>query len=185
MCKTVAPPKKLQKEDYSLRGIYPIIDQSQNAITGWTDDHEAIVDVNQPVIVFGDHTCVLKIIESAFAQGADGVKILKISDTAFPFFIYFSLMNNPVIPEGYKRHFSILKKKTISLPLLEEQKQISETLSTAQQEIDLLKQLADKYKTQKRGLMQKLLTGEWRVKVQDRNIPKREKLIDKLLKGDI
>jgi len=52
----------------------------------------------------------------------------------------------------------------IPLPPLEEQKQIAETLSTAQQEIDLLKQLADKYKTQKRGLMQKLLTGEWRIK---------------------
>ena len=51
----------------------------------------------------------------------------------------------------------------IPLPPLEEQKQIAETLSTAQYEIDLLKQLAEKYKTQKRGLMQKMLTGEWRV----------------------
>ena len=50
------------------------------------------------------------------------------------------------------------------LPSLEEQQQIAETLSAAQQEIDLLKQLADKHKTQKRGLMQKMLTGEWRVK---------------------
>jgi len=59
------------------------------------------------------------------------------------------------------RHFSEVK---MPLPSLEEQQQISETLSSAQQEIDLLKQLADKYKTQKRGLMQKMLTGEWRVK---------------------
>lgn len=50
------------------------------------------------------------------------------------------------------------------LPSLKEQKQIAESLSTAQHEIDLLKQLAEKYKTQKRGLMQKMLTGEWRVK---------------------
>lgn len=49
-------------------------------------------------------------------------------------------------------------------PPLEEQRQIAETLSTAQQEIDLLKQLVDKYKTQKRGLMHKILTGEWRIK---------------------
>ena len=55
-------------------------------------------------------------------------------------------------------------KIKIPLPLLEEQQQIAETLSTAQQEIDFLKQLAEKYKTQKRGLMQKMLTGEWRVK---------------------
>ena len=52
----------------------------------------------------------------------------------------------------------------IPVPPPEEQKMIAETLSAAQREIDLLKQLADKYKTQKRGLMQKVLTGEWRVK---------------------
>lgn len=52
----------------------------------------------------------------------------------------------------------------IPVPPLEEQKEIAETLSFCQHEIDLLKQLADKYKTQKRGLMQMMLTGEWRVK---------------------
>ncbi len=57
----------------------------------------------------------------------------------------------------------ILKLK-ILLPEINEQKAIAETLSTAQLEIDLLKQLAEKYKIQKRGLMQKMLTGEWRVK---------------------
>ena len=79
-------------------------------------------------------------------------------------------------------HFCEVK---MPLPPLEEQKQIAETLSTAQQEINLLKQLAEKYKTQKRGLMQKLLTGEWRIKGKNKNIPKREKPIDKLLKWDI
>ncbi len=51
----------------------------------------------------------------------------------------------------------------IPVPPLEEQKEIAETLSVYRREIDLLKQLSDKYKTQKRGLMQKILTGEWRV----------------------
>ena len=54
-------------------------------------------------------------------------------------------------------------KIKVLVPSLEEQQEISETLSSAQHEIDLLKQLADKYKIQKRGLMQKMLTGEWRV----------------------
>ncbi|MCD6150432.1 MAG: restriction endonuclease subunit S, partial [Deltaproteobacteria bacterium] len=52
----------------------------------------------------------------------------------------------------------------LPLPSLDEQQKIAETLSSAQQEIDLLKQLAEKYKTQKRGLMQKMLTGKWRIK---------------------
>jgi type I restriction enzyme S subunit len=60
--------------------------------------------------------------------------------------------------------WSDFSKIKVLVPSLGEQQQISVTLSSAQHEIDLLKQLADKYKTQKRGLMQKMLTGEWRVK---------------------
>ena len=52
----------------------------------------------------------------------------------------------------------------VPCPSPDEQKAIAEALTASQHEIDLLKQLADKYKTQKRGLMQKMLTGEWRVK---------------------
>jgi type I restriction enzyme S subunit len=50
------------------------------------------------------------------------------------------------------------------LPSQEQQQKIQFALNTALQELDLLKQLAEKYKTQKRGLMQKILTGEWRIK---------------------
>ncbi len=52
------------------------------------------------------------------------------------------------------------------LPSLEEQTQITEILKSAQNEIELLKQLLEKYKTQKRGLMQKMLTGAWRMKTE-------------------
>jgi type I restriction enzyme S subunit len=53
----------------------------------------------------------------------------------------------------------------IPLPPIEEQKQIAAILTTARQEIDLLKKQADAYRRQKRGLMQRLLSGEWRVRV--------------------
>ncbi|MFH0726942.1 MAG: hypothetical protein V2B19_11435 [Pseudomonadota bacterium] len=51
------------------------------------------------------------------------------------------------------------------MPPIEEQKKIAETLNTARQEIDLLKNQVEAYRKQKRGLMQKLLTGEWRVRL--------------------
>jgi len=59
-----------------------------------------------------------------------------------------------------KNFFKIM----VPCPSPDEQKAIAEVLTTTQQEINLLKQLAEKYKTQKRGLMQKVLTGEWRIK---------------------
>ena len=63
-------------------------------------------------------------------------------------------------PHVYARD---LKNISIPLPPLKEQKRIVRALNTAQQEINLLKKLAEQYRTQKRGLMQKLLTGKWRI----------------------
>jgi type I restriction enzyme S subunit len=54
-----------------------------------------------------------------------------------------------------------------SLPLLEQQQKIANYLSTLREEIALLAAYAGKLKEQKRGLMQKLLTGQWRVKVSE------------------
>lgn len=46
----------------------------------------------------------------------------------------------------------------------ENQKTVSEVLTTLIREISLLKKQLEQYKLQKQGLMQKLLTGEWRVR---------------------
>ena len=76
-----------------------------------------------------------------------------------------------VCQEGARSHGLLNITKTdffglkISLPPLAEQRQIAAILNAARQEIDLLKRQAEAYRRQKRGLMQKLLTGVWRVKV--------------------
>ena len=54
---------------------------------------------------------------------------------------------------------------TVRLPTLSEQNIIAEILNTARYEIDLLEKQAEAYRKQKRSLMQKLLTGQWLVKV--------------------
>jgi type I restriction enzyme S subunit len=61
--------------------------------------------------------------------------------------------------------WSEFAKLPIPLPPIEEQQQIAETLDTARQEITLLEKQVEAYRRQKRGLMQKLLGGEWRVQV--------------------
>lgn len=73
-----------------------------------------------------------------------------------------------ISPGGAGRNRVLNKKDFLKMPIwlpdLEAQKNIGAYLGAIDNEIVLLKQLADKYKTQKRGLMQKMLTGEWRVK---------------------
>ena len=52
---------------------------------------------------------------------------------------------------------------TVKLPLIEEQKAISNVLNTSAKEIELLKEKLEKLKTQKKGLMQVLLMGKKRL----------------------
>ena len=56
-------------------------------------------------------------------------------------------------------------KLPIPLPPIEEQQRIAEILDNSRREISLLKQQVDALRRQKRGLMQKLLTRVWRVRV--------------------
>lgn len=55
-------------------------------------------------------------------------------------------------------------KISISIPSPIEQREITRALDVASRETDLLNQLAEQYRIQKHGLMQKLLTGKWRIK---------------------
>ncbi len=60
---------------------------------------------------------------------------------------------------------SAVMKTTVHLPTTDEQKRIAGTLSTCDREIELLKKKQEKLLEQKKGLMQKLLTGEIRVEI--------------------
>ncbi|MEQ8749212.1 MAG: restriction endonuclease subunit S, partial [Amphiplicatus sp.] len=155
---TITPPKKLQTADYQPAGEFPIVDQSQNYICGWTNDSEGVIEEGLPVIVFGDHTCALKFIDHPFVQGADGIKIFKPKRAIDVRFLFCALEANPVVPESYKRHFSMLKEKTLSFPDPKsgEQQRIADCLTSLDDYIAAQIQNLDALRTHKKGLMQQL-----------------------------
>lgn len=75
-----------------------------------------------------------------------------------------------VCQEGARSHGLLNITKTdffglkLSLPAVKEQQKIAAILTTARREIDLLNKQVKTYRIQKRGLMQKLMIGEWTVK---------------------
>lgn len=87
-------------------------------------------------------------------------------------FMYYSLLRLTAAMKG-KTHGSTMmhltkagmEKNPMVLPPIEEQARIAEVLSSVDSKIELLTTRQSQFQTLKRGLMQKLLTGEWRVKV--------------------
>lgn len=62
-------------------------------------------------------------------------------------------------------NLQVLKPFLFPLPPISEQKQIASILTLLDDRLDILSSKQRQYETLKRGMMQKLLTGEWRVKV--------------------
>lgn len=125
---TITPKGKVPKSEFAQSGRYPIIDQSLNPIAGYTDRNEIVVEMGEPLIVFGDHTCAVKIADFPFVQGADGVKILRSKPHVDPWFLYFALQAFPLKNSGYRRHFSLLKRHRLPVPDVDEQKAIASKL---------------------------------------------------------
>lgn len=122
LSKTLSPPIKIKKNDYLAEGTYPIIDQGQEFIGGYTNE-ESVFTVDE-YIVFGDHTCVVKYIDFAFAQGADGVKVIKADSTrVLPKYLYYC-MSNIKLDISYARHWSKIRIEKVPVPPLEVQRKI-------------------------------------------------------------
>ncbi len=108
---------KIKKGDYAAEGRFPVVDQGQDFIGGYTDDIDNVAQVSPPCIIFGDHTRIFKYIDFSFALGADGVKLLKPDKQLLPKFAYYYLRQFK-LPEnaGYSRHFKFLKQAYIPIP---------------------------------------------------------------------
>ncbi len=115
---------KIQTGEYLPFGKYPIIDQGQSQIAGYTNlENGLFKDI--PTIIFGDHTRIVKYVDTPFFLGADGVKILKtkVNDADYKY-LFYCLQNAKIPNTGYNRHFKWLKEIEIPLPPLEEQRKI-------------------------------------------------------------
>ena len=87
--------------------------------------------------------------------------------TQFVFSNFFSVQLTSLLVAGAQPNISSkdIESLKIKLPSLPEQQKIAEVLSLADDEINLLKTELEELNLQKKALMQKLLTGEVRVKV--------------------
>ena len=115
---------KLKTSDYKECGKYPIIDQGQETIAGYTDAEDGVFK-EVPVIIFGDHTRVIKYVDKPFFLGADGVKVLrsKYLDANYRY-LFYALLNLKIPNTGYNRHFKWLKEAKIHYPTLKQQEKV-------------------------------------------------------------
>lgn len=112
---------KIPTNQYLTEGLYPIIDQGQSDISGYTNEEKGLF-TDVPAIIFGDHTRVIKYVDKPCFLGADGVKLLKAKERNANYkYLYYALSNAKIPNTGYNRHFKWLKE--VNIPMYSEEKQ--------------------------------------------------------------
>jgi type I restriction enzyme S subunit len=125
----VSRQPKIKRSEYQETGRFPIVDQSQADIAGYTDDESWLYQGELPVVIFGDHTRVLKFVDFPFCVGADGTQLLRpVTGNDIRYF-YYALRNVDLTNYGYERHFKYLKEEQIPAPPLPVQRRIAGILS--------------------------------------------------------
>ena len=129
---------KTKQKDYLSAGKLPIIDQGQNLIGGYTENPEKELHCNLPVIVFGDHTRVVKYVDFPFGAGADGIKVLEPADGINPKFLYYAThyLVLRLKGRGYARHYQYIEKKELNIPSTAEQESIVAHIEELFSELD-------------------------------------------------
>ena len=160
---------QIQANEVKEKGETPVVSQGRKYIDGYTSfSSKVITDI--PVILFGDHTKIVKYINFEFVVGADGTKLLKPICVDNKFFYYLiTYASFTIFDLGYSRHYSLLKKCPLPLPPLEEQKRIVAKLDEIFAELDKI----DEQQTRLATIQEKMETKILKLAIQGKLVEQR------------
>lgn len=159
------PTKYLTNNFSELKSETPVLTANKSFILGYTEERENVFN-KLPVIIFDDFTTASRFINFEFKVKSSAIKMLSLKNknTSDLFFVFNLLqMIQTNISDHKRRWISEFEDRLIKLPSLSEQTAIAEILATADRELQLQKEKLAQWQTQKKGLMQALLTGKKRL----------------------
>jgi type I restriction enzyme S subunit len=162
-------PYLVKSTEYNNKYTTPVLTAGKTFILGYTDEVKGVFENNLPVIIFDDFTTDTKFVDFPFKAKSSAMKILLTKENVNIKYVYEAMQMIKYAIGGHERHWiSKFSYLTIQVPPLPEQTAIAEILSAADKEISFAQEKLAKMKSQKKGLMQVLLTGKRRVEKRNK-----------------
>ena len=136
-----------------------MIDQSRSSFLGFHDcqpDHYASAE--SPIIIFGDHTCKMQLMIAPFSLGPNVVPFIAKDKTPISY-LFFQIFNL-VETREYKRYWTELNNKVVTIADSKNRNIFSELTSPIFQKIDILRSRNHNLRQTRDLLLPKLISGE-------------------------
>lgn len=159
-------PYLVKNTNYSNSYVTPVLTAGKTFVLGYTNEESGVFSGELPAIIFDDFTTDSKFVDFPFKAKSSAMKILTAKDDVSIKYVYEAMQVLDFAVGGHQRHWiSIYSRLVIPFPEKDEQQKIATILSATDQEITVLQQKLDVLKQEKKALMQQLLTGKRRVKI--------------------
>ncbi|MCX8971303.1 restriction endonuclease subunit S [Citrobacter portucalensis] len=159
-------PYLVDSTDYNDSYSIPVLTAGKSFILGYTNEEHGIYHAPLPAIIFDDFTTDSKFVDFEFKAKSSAMKILTAKNGVSAKYIFEAMQMLKFKIGGHQRHWiSIYSNLVIPVPDTKEQQKIAAVLSAADAEISTLEKKIACLKGEKKALMQQLLTGKRRVKV--------------------
>lgn len=146
---------KVDTSQVLTTGTYPVISQDRKQFISGYYNSDPITDL--PLIVFGDHSCVIKYVDTPFVRGADGTQLIKCKSEDIRLKYLYYYLRTITLPNAhrYERHFKYLKRfyipnpdKETQIAIINECDKITESAKQATERKELLsKKLKDLFES--------------------------------------
>lgn len=148
-------------------GAIPVIDQSKEEYLGFHNNEPAhLASPDNPIIIFGDHTCKMQIVVEPFSLGPNVVPF--VSQNGYSIAYLFFTVKQLVQTMEYKRHWNELIIKKIVTPEAEVQATYTNIVTPMLEEINLLHKKNLRLSRMREILLPKLISGE--IDVEDMDV---------------
>jgi type I restriction enzyme S subunit len=134
------------------RKYVPIVTQGEDS-DGAITTSTMYLNVQDPLILFGDHTCNVKFLTGDCRIEGDGVKLFAPHNCNPAFLFHAMKIAASRIPSGYARHLSSLKENDFYFPDFPKQNRIATSLVSIDKVIEATRTEQEKTVSLKKGLM--------------------------------
>jgi len=147
-----------KQKDVDITGAVPVIDQSRSEVLGYhSNEPDHMASSNEPIAIFGDHTCKMQLVVEPFSVGPNVVPFEPKIDRQLQYI--FFLVNSLISTQEYKRHWTELNQKVVTVADKDTVAKYSDFVSPLLKKINSLRRINIILSRQHDLILPKLISG--------------------------